>query len=409
MVLGAQAPGRVGRRRLFCRRRAAASGLFVVLGRSRPRAASRASPGRASRSRRTRSATGGCVTNSAARPSLGERVDRVERLGRRARLELDELRRLLEADQRVREAVRRVAELGGERGRPRTRASARAAGGRTPRATGPSTKRNARWSKPPIRLTLDERRRDDHGRRSGRARRGCGRARARARARPRARPAGERREQPGADRERRAAAAPRPTTSARGKPSSSSVEPRLRDPGSRGEPLDRRVEQRAPRRARTRARRPSRARRGRRTSTRRPRRAATQKREQRRRRARRRAASRRRRRAAASSRDEQPGLEDVARDRDAHAAAVSLRRPRRRAVVLRSSSSSPRGGQSGSRRVAAARAVEATRRSGAGSRMCPFSSTCGDVLDEQYAVSTPSWYSPPKSATSTCSPLYLFV
>ena len=31
--------------------------------------ASRASPGRVSRSRRTRSPTGGCVTNSAARPS----------------------------------------------------------------------------------------------------------------------------------------------------------------------------------------------------------------------------------------------------------------------------------------------------------------------------------------------------
>ena len=45
---------------------------------------------------------------------LGERVRRVERLGRRARLERDELHRLLEAQQRVGEAVRRVAELGGE-------------------------------------------------------------------------------------------------------------------------------------------------------------------------------------------------------------------------------------------------------------------------------------------------------
>src|SRR5204863_5431117 len=44
---------------------------------------------------------------------LGERVDRVERLGRRAGLELDELAGLLEADQCVCQPVRRVAELGG--------------------------------------------------------------------------------------------------------------------------------------------------------------------------------------------------------------------------------------------------------------------------------------------------------
>jgi hypothetical protein len=43
---------------------------------------------------------------------LGERVDRVERLGRGARLELDELAGLLEADQGVGKSVRRVAELG---------------------------------------------------------------------------------------------------------------------------------------------------------------------------------------------------------------------------------------------------------------------------------------------------------
>src|SRR5262245_65205523 len=48
-------------------------------------------------------------------PFLGEWIDRVQRLGRRARLELDELAGLLEADQRIGEAVRRVAELGGRR------------------------------------------------------------------------------------------------------------------------------------------------------------------------------------------------------------------------------------------------------------------------------------------------------
>ena len=41
--------------------------------------------------------------------------------------------------------------------------------------------------------------------------------------------------------------------------------------------------------------------------------------------------------------------------------------------------------------------------------MWPFSSMWGTSSIEQYAVSTPSWYSPPKSATSICSPLYLFV
>src|SRR5690348_13441540 len=48
-------------------------------------------------------------------PFLGEWIDRVQRLGRRARLELDEFAGLLEADQRVGKAVRRVAELGRRR------------------------------------------------------------------------------------------------------------------------------------------------------------------------------------------------------------------------------------------------------------------------------------------------------
>ena len=38
---------------------------------------------------------------------LEERVERPERLRRRARLELDELGRVLEAEQRIRESVRR--------------------------------------------------------------------------------------------------------------------------------------------------------------------------------------------------------------------------------------------------------------------------------------------------------------
>src|SRR5204863_4839138 len=43
---------------------------------------------------------------------LGERIDRVERLRRGAGLELDELARLLEADQRIGKPVGRIAELG---------------------------------------------------------------------------------------------------------------------------------------------------------------------------------------------------------------------------------------------------------------------------------------------------------
>ena len=66
-----------------------------------------------SRSRRTRSPTGGCVTNSAAIPAP-ERIDREERLGRRAAAELDELGRLLQPDECVREPVRGAAEPGRE-------------------------------------------------------------------------------------------------------------------------------------------------------------------------------------------------------------------------------------------------------------------------------------------------------
>jgi len=46
-------------------------------------------------------------------PVLGERIDRVQRLCRRRRLERKELLRLLEADERVGQTVRRAAEAGG--------------------------------------------------------------------------------------------------------------------------------------------------------------------------------------------------------------------------------------------------------------------------------------------------------
>ena len=82
------------------------------LGRLGRRASFSRQAGSSSRSRRTRSPSGGCVTKSAASPSSANGFDRVERLGRRARLEGDEPHRLLEPEQRVGEAVRRVAELG---------------------------------------------------------------------------------------------------------------------------------------------------------------------------------------------------------------------------------------------------------------------------------------------------------
>src|SRR5581483_886558 len=49
-----------------------------------------------------------------AEPALGARVDRAERLRRRTGFERDELGGLLEADERVGEPVRGVAEAGGE-------------------------------------------------------------------------------------------------------------------------------------------------------------------------------------------------------------------------------------------------------------------------------------------------------
>src|SRR5262249_43648928 len=74
-----------------------------------------------------------------------------------------------------------------------------------------------------------------------------------------------------------------------------------------------------------------------------------------------------------------------------------------------SSSSRPRGGQSSF--CGASQRLEQWSEAmfWRGTRMCPFSSMWATSSTKQYAVSTPSWYSPPKSATSTCSPLYLLV
>ena len=215
MVLGEQSPGRVGRRP-FLRRRAPETGPFVVRARSSrgaelvaPVRIELAQPSNALAERRVRDEQRGEAL-------LGERVRRC----RAARSPGEAWNAtssivLLEPEQRVGEAVRRVAELRGEAVGLRTRASARAADARTtPRAGRARRAARARASR---RCAMPRRRAgEDRRRASGRARRGCGGARARARARPRAPPAARRRAAPSRPRARRRRAAPRPAESARG-------------------------------------------------------------------------------------------------------------------------------------------------------------------------------------------------
>src|SRR5262249_30257894 len=101
-------------------------------------------------------------------------------------------------------------------------------------------------------------------------------------------------------------------------------------------------------------------------------------------------------------REEEPRLEDVSGDGGAPAHYASSSRS------SASSSASPCGGQSGS---GASQRLEQCREAMfcSGIRMCHFSSMWATSPTYQYAVSTPSWYSPPNRAISTCSPLYLLV
>ena len=174
-------------------------------------------------------------------PFLHERVERPERLGRRARLELDELRRLLEPEQRVGEAVRRAAELGGGRSASNSRfgESSRCTHAA---ATGPSTKRSDRSSQPPMRLSSIDRRSEDD---DGRLDRDVAVPDVRELVREHALELGRRtgRHEAGADRERRARGAASRRERAR-QAVGDEIEPRLHDPGARREPLDRRVEER---------------------------------------------------------------------------------------------------------------------------------------------------------------------
>ena len=123
---------------------------------------------------------------------LRERVRRVERLGRRARLERHEPHRLLEPEQRVGETVRRVAQLCRE-AVGLVLALRREHRWTNDAATGPSTNEKRRWNAAADARGLDDRRAAITTPRSGRARRGAGGAPARARRSPRAPPATRRR------------------------------------------------------------------------------------------------------------------------------------------------------------------------------------------------------------------------
>src|SRR5438445_5533680 len=107
MVLGEQSPGRVGRRPFLQEPR---KGLFLYLGGAQLLAPAWVEVAQAAHSladRRVRGEEGGEAL-------VCERVRRVQRLGRRARLERDELHGLLQPDERIGEPVRRIADLRGE-------------------------------------------------------------------------------------------------------------------------------------------------------------------------------------------------------------------------------------------------------------------------------------------------------
>ena len=254
MVLGGQPPGRVGRRRLTsqsprlrrallvlretrafpagrpgqarCARVSPAGGGRRVAASTAPRRRGEAAPTslrgseffsppvrveraqalHALADRRVRREQGG-------EADLCERVDRVERLGRRARGELEQLLRLLEAEERVGQAVRGAAQAGGDAvgGELALRAQRGGAGTR-PRSGRGRTAAPARAS----RRSGSSRRPSPRARRaaSARSRRGCGSSRARARGRPRAPPASARRRARARRRSRRRACRGRPTARA---------------------------------------------------------------------------------------------------------------------------------------------------------------------------------------------------
>ena len=280
MVLGGQPPGRVGRRRFNFRNEPAPSARAslvsgkVLLARgaaARSGGAELLAPVRVSARRRcTRSLDRRVRHEQRGEARLLERVDRVERLGRRRAT------RTGRAPPSARGGCRASARPCGEPQKPaavRSAANSRFVESirwRNAAEIGPRNMSSARSSQPPIRLMLDRHRRQDderrlHGDVAVVDLRQLVREHALELRRRRAR----------ASRPRETAtAAPRVPRPGRERPRMRVVEqvqPRLRDPGEQREPLDRRVHHRRRARAAAPSRRPCRARRGRRrTRARRP-------------------------------------------------------------------------------------------------------------------------------------------
>ncbi len=363
MVLGEQAPGRVGRRP-FCSRRAPVRGSSSFRPVTR-RAAGRATPDRApaggARARRATDASRRALRDPRRRTGSWCRAARVAGLASNATSPI--------ASSRRRSAS--ASPCGESQSSAASRSASNSRFGESSRwmsaaATGPSTKRNARCRNPPQAGRLDERGREHRPRPTAPGRRGAAGARARARRSPRARPA---RRRPAARRETASAGAAARAAAGREGPRIAvreEIEPRLHHAGPGRQPLDRRMERRRLALDAARVRRPSPSRSGRvRVRTRPP--GARSSRRTGSRAGSRRAASRAGQDAVGTAKTSQA----FARFRQRRAAGAFTPRRRRRPRRPRG----PRGGQSGS---GASQRLEQWSEAmfWSGMRMWPFSSMC---------------------------------
>ena len=236
MVLGGQPPGRVGRRRIIFERPPCAA--FRV---SRPLCSFSRQSGSSSRSRRTRSPTGGCVTNSFASPSSANGL--IVYSGSVAGLAWNETSSLA-CSRRSNASARPCGE---SQSAAASRSASNSRRGESSRCTneaaiGPSTYSSARDSHPPRRETSSERPRKHDRRRLDQyvtvlhVRDLVGEQPVDLGGR---RPA----EHAGADGERRMHRAASRGQHAR-EPVRDHVQPRLDHAGARRQPLDRRMQQR---------------------------------------------------------------------------------------------------------------------------------------------------------------------
>ena len=265
MVLGEQPPGRVGRRPfILLRKEPLHAALFRASGASsgceccsRARACCQLAPVRIELAQPADALAERRMRDEQRRePLLHERVDRVQRLGRRARLERHELGGLLEADERVREAVRRAAELSGDAVGLELPLRREQRDGRTPPRPGRARTAAPAGTTRRCALASIDRRGERRRRPSAPARRGARMCASSCASTPSSSAGGH---APSSRRETASAelpSAPRPVASARGIAVGDEVEPRLHDARARRQPLDGRVEQRRLGRAAARARRP---------------------------------------------------------------------------------------------------------------------------------------------------------